>query len=130
MDRPIKTYLSIEKLRKGNLELDNFRYSLATEKTTYFNTITITHKYTALNMLPVTVNINGVNLEPGRSLGFKGDLLINGEKLGKTHYKTYTRKNEVIVYCEAFIVDYFGLDIVSDGKILSDRYRYPIKMKH
>lgn len=97
---PLKIELSIDKLRKSELDQDFYRYTLTSASTEhYFSTITITHKYTATNLLPVPINVNGVVLQPYKSTGFRGELLINGDKFNKTAYKTFHKQNEVYIYC-------------------------------
>lgn len=112
--QPLKLELSLDRLRKGPHEQEFYRYSLTSLSSDhYFCTITITHKYTATNLLPVAINVNGTLLQPRKSTGFRGDLLINGEKSSRTHYKTFQKQNEVFIYCEAYYIDYYGLEVAT-----------------
>lgn len=97
--------------------------------------IKINFRMTATNFLPIPININGNHVNPNRSVGFEGDLLIQGEKYNKSEtLKTYINKNEVSIFCEAYIVDYYGLDVayskIGTEKPINANYMFQQKLKN
>ena len=97
--------------------------------------VNINYRNTATNLLPMPININGQNVNPKRSIGFTGELMLQGIKSTTTKtLKTFINKNEVSIFCEAYIVDYYGLEIAYDKlteiKPINPQYICPVKLKN
>jgi hypothetical protein len=93
--------------------------------------IKIKFKNTVTNLLPVPLTLDkGTVIMPNRSIGFDGELMLEkGIKLSsvKTYKTQITNKGEMCIFCEAYIVDYYGLDIAyeatfKDLKPINPRY--------